>query len=225
MPPTELQAQIEQLGQGVQELGAGLEELAAGTEELGKALRITTVDENIKIGIFGWARGEALATDQTVLLLAAPFFAVPDFAAVDQDNVRVHGRSTGIGAGIEGPCICGYQSGGLILIQFFGNSVLSNSVGVFVAQAYGELKNDYSRIAFGIQSDIVGPRNPTVVNWGMYAAGGNTGFLRGQLRYERFFRPTCDRQWTFTIGISDPAPVNLASALPDVAFAGSKRLA
>ena len=165
--------------------------------------------------------GEALFTDQTVLLLAAPFLAVPDFAAVDQDNVRVHGRSTGIGAGIQGPCICGYESGGLVLIYFFGNSVLSNSVGVFVAQAYGELKNDHSRIAFGVQSDIIGPRNPMVVNWGMYAGGGNTGFLRGQLRYERYLHLRPDKQWTFTIGISDPAPVNLASALPDVAFAGS----
>ena len=72
-----------------------------------------------------------------------------------------------------------------------------------------------------MQADIVGPRNPTVLNWGVYAGAGNTGFLRGQIRYERYIKPSNTQQWTLTVGVSDPAPTNLAAALPEVTFAGS----
>ena len=208
MPPAELEAQLEQLGQSVQQLGEGMEQLKEGTEELGKALRITTLDENIKIGVFGWVRGELVMSDERPLLPGAPFFLSPD-SGLDQNTVDVHGKSSGIGAGIEGPCICGYESGGLILIYFFGDTVLNNSSGVFLAQAFGELKNDYERIAFGVQADIFCPRNPTVVNWAMFNNAGNPGYLRGQLRYERYIKPNETTQWTLIGGVSNPSPNNL----------------
>ncbi len=197
-----------------------MEEFGSSVENLAKNLRVTTLDENIKIGIFGWLRGEMLLSDRNPIIHQAPFFLGP-FAGADQQQVSVHGRSTTIGAAVEGPRICGYETGGLVLISFFGNSVLSNSSGVFFAQGYGELKSDMDRLAFGLQADIIGPRNPTVLNWGVYAGAGNTGFLRGQIRYERYFKPSHDRMWTVTVGLSDPAPTNLAAALPEVAFAGS----
>lgn len=206
--PMQLEEEVKQLDAAVHELGAGMQEMKTGVEELAKSLRVTTLDENIKIGVFGWLRGEMLLSEQRPLISSAPFLLSPD-NGLDQQSVDVHGKSTGIGAGIEGPCICGYDSGGLVLIYFFGDTVLANTSGVFLAQAYGELKSDYDRLAFGVQTDIFSPRNPTVVNWAMYAGAGNTGYLRGQLRYERFIKPSDTVQWTLTGGLSNPAPNNL----------------
>ena len=101
---------------------------------------------------------------------------------------------------VEGPEFCGYQTGGLVLIYFFGQQVFANTSGVFFAQGFGELKSDVDRLAFGVQADVFNPVNPTTLDWGEYLAAGNTGFLRGQLRYERYFKPNPDVQWTVTGG-------------------------
>ena len=136
------------------------------------------------------------------------FFLSPN-TGLNQDTVDIHGKSTALGAAVEGPEICGYQSGGLILIYFFGQQVFANTTGVFFAQGYGELKSDVDRLAFGVQADVFNPVNPTVLNWGNYLGAGNTGFLRGQLRYERYCKPDPDHQWTVTTALSNPVPTEL----------------
>lgn len=208
--PMELEQKIEQLGAAVKELGTGMEQMKGGVEELAANLRVTTLDPCIKIGIFGWLRGEMLLSDERPIIGSAPFFLSPE-GGLDQSSVNVHGKSTAIGAGIEGPCVSDYQSGGLILMYFFGDTVLANSTGVFLAQGYGELKNDYHRVAFGVQSDIFNPRAPTMVNWAAGGAAGNAGFLRGQLRSEHYIKPSDTIQWTLTAGVSNPTPTNLSS--------------
>ena len=139
---------------------------------------MTTLDSQIKIGVFGYLRGEMLLSDERPVVGSA--LLTPN-TGLNQSTVDVHGKSTALGAAVEGPEFCGYQSGGLVLVYFFGQQVFANTTGIFFAQGYGELKSDEDRLAFGVQSDVFNPVNPTVLNWGEYLAAGNTGFLRGQL--------------------------------------------
>ncbi len=213
--PPSVDQQIQQLGQGVEELKNGEQQLAvgeqqlkSGLQQLAAGLRVSTLDPNIKIGIFGALRGEMLLSDARPLESSAPFFLSPN-TGLNQDTADVHGKSTALGMGVEGPEICGYKSGGLVLIYFFGQQVFANTTGVFFAQGYGELKSDEDRLAFGVQADVFNPVNPTVLNWGLYLAAGNTGYLRGQLRYERYFYCDPDTQWTLTTALSNPVPTEL----------------
>ncbi len=165
----ELGAGMEQMQNGMQQLAQGGKELKNGLQELASNLRVTTLDSGIKIGVFGYLRGEMLLSDVRPIIGSAPFFLSPN-TGLNQDTVDIHGKSTALGAAVEGPEICGYQSGGLILIYFFGQQVFANTTGVFFAQGYGELKSDVDRLAFGVQADVFNPVNPTVLNWGNYLA-------------------------------------------------------
>jgi len=207
--------QIQQLGAGVEELkgvvqqlAVGEQQLKGGLQEVASNLRVTTLDSNIKIGVFGFLRGEMLLSDVRPVIPSAPFFLSPN-TGINQSTVDIQGKSTALGMAVEGPEICGYQTGGLILIYFFGQQVFANTTGVFFAQGFGELKSDDDRLAFGVQADVFNPVNPTVLDWGNYVGAGNTGFLRGQLRYERFIKPDPDVQWTITGAVSNPVPTEL----------------
>ena len=210
-----VEQQIQQLGAGIEELKGGEQQLAtgeqqlkSGMQDLASNLRVTTLDPNIKIGVFGFLRGEMLVSDVRPVIPSAPFFLSPD-TGLDQSTVDIHGKSTALGMAVEGPDFCGYKTGGLVLIYFFGQQVFANTSGVFFAQGFGELKSDVDRLAFGVQSDVFNPVNPTVLDWGDYLGAGNTGFLRGQLRYERYFKPSPDVQWTVTGALSNPVPTEL----------------
>jgi hypothetical protein len=172
-------------------------------QQLGKSLRVTTGIPGERLILFGTLSGEMLISDERPLIPGAPVFLTPDFG-LEQNSAEVHGKSTALGALLMGPCIGSFQSGGLVLIYFFGDTVLENTTGVMFAQGYGELKNDAWRFAFGLQSDIVNPINPTTLNWSMEGGAGNLGFLRGQLRAERYFKPSPNVQWTLTTGLSQP---------------------
>ena len=55
-----------------------------------------------------------------------------------------------------------------------------------VYYAYGELKNDQSRFAAGLQRDIFNPVGPTVLPISYLYGSGNAGSYRGQIRFERY---------------------------------------
>jgi hypothetical protein len=81
--------------------------------------------------------------------------------------------------------------------------------------AYGELRNAEMRFAGGLQQDIFNPVNPTVLPFSLLFGSGNAGSYRGQLRFERFFRPAEDFQLTFQGGLSEPIATLVRDQLTD----------
>jgi hypothetical protein len=115
---------------------------------------------------------------------------------------------------LAGPEICGLQSGGQLLVYLYGQSPFANVYGAFFAFAYGELKNEDWRFAFGLNQDLFNPLNPATLNFGYGLEAGNTGFIRGQFRVERYFKPTDEFQITVQSAIGQPVITEYATPFP-----------
>jgi hypothetical protein len=141
-----------------------------------------------------------------------PFFLTPE-GPFEDDTFDIHARSTSLYLAAKGPQIGEFETGGLIMICLYNDSIVVDRYGILPFQAFGELKNEDWRFAGGLQLDIFAPVIPTVLPFSILAASGNTGMYRGQLRAERFIHPAPDEQVTFTAGISDANPTLLNNDL------------
>jgi hypothetical protein len=190
--------------------------LAPLTEELAsvsKRLTVTTADEQFKVLIFGAVVGETISSTQRITSPGSYLFVNP-FLGRDSPGIEVQGRGTSLGAQLIGPEILGFQSGGQMLIYLYGQSPFANLYGAFFALAYADLKNDDWRFAFGLNPDVFNPLNPTTLNFGYGLDAGNTGFIRGSFRIERFLQPTDDFQITLQSAMGQPVVSEFATPFP-----------
>jgi hypothetical protein len=169
-------------------------------------------DDNFRLIFFGNLTGEMVFSTNRTLPEGAPAIVAPDFGD-DRSTVEVHARSTAIGMFVVGPEICGFQSGGLVHFYLWGEEVVSDRYGIFVSQAFAELRNDQWRFAAGLQDDVLAPLAPGTINWTRGWLAGNAGYLRGQFRAERFFRPSPTSQVTITGALSEPVVRSFTPAL------------
>ncbi|MBX7102617.1 MAG: hypothetical protein K1X57_00950 [Gemmataceae bacterium] len=174
---------------------------------------MTTADDQFKFVIFGAVVGETIASTQRITAAGSYLFVNP-FLGRDSPSIEVQGRGTSLGAMLVGPEIAGFQSGGQVLIYLYGDSPFANLYGAFFAFAYAELKNEDWRFAFGLNQDVFNPLNPATLNFGYGLDAGNTGFIRGQFRVERFLKPTEDFQVTLQGALSQPVVSEFATPFP-----------
>ena len=129
-PPTieELSRQLNEQGQelirlrqfaeqsqaGAVQLESGLGRLQAGVERLGQNLKVTTVDKQWGLAVFGSLNGEMLYAEKRPFLPSGVTFLFPDLGR-DTKTFEVHGKSTNFGAALAGPEILGMKAGGLLL--------------------------------------------------------------------------------------------------------------
>lgn len=184
-----------------------------GVDGISNGLTVTTADEEFKFTIFGALVGETVNSTQRISSAGSYLFVNP-FLGRDSPSIEVQGRSTSLGAMLSGPEICGLQSGGQLLVYLYGESPFANLYGAFFAFAYGELRNEDWRFAFGLNQDLFNPLNPATLNFGFGLDAGNTGFIRGQLRAERYFTPTDGCQITVQSAIGQPVITEFAAPFP-----------
>lgn len=168
--------------------------------------RVTTLNPYFNFRLFGAAKLDMIYSDPRVISPGVPFFLAPASAGgYDEQTLSFHARQSNLGAAFSGPQFAGLQSGGQVLAVFFNDNVLQDTYGFLPMQAFGELKNDRWRIAAGLQFDVFAPGIPTVLPFSALGASGSAGnSFRGQLRVERYFRPSRDVQWTAQFALSDP---------------------
>ncbi len=188
-------------------------QLQSEFELLKKNQTVFTADNQFKVVIFGSLVGETISSSQRITSAGSYLFVNP-FLGRDSPSIEVQGRGTSLGAVITGPEICGFQSGGQVLVYLYGQSPFANLYGLFFAFAYADLKNDDWRFTFGLAQDSFNPLNPTTLNFGYGLDAGNTGFIRGQFRVERFLKITDDFQITLQSGIGQPVITEFAAPFP-----------
>ncbi len=209
-PPTNVPAASAETAGGS---SAALTQLSQGGDAVSKPLTVTTADEQFKVMIFGALVGETVYSTQRITSPGSYLFVNP-FLGRDSPSIEVQGRSTSLGAMLAGPDICGLQSGGQLLVYLYGQSPFANVYGAFFAFAYGELKNEDWRFAFGLNQDLFNPLNSATLNFGYGLEAGNTGFIRGQFRVERYFKPTDEFQITVQSAIGQPVITEFATPFP-----------
>lgn len=192
---------------------AALTQSSQKLDAVSNRLTVTTSDEQFTFVIFGALVGETISSTQRITSSGSYLFVNP-FLGRDSPSIEVQGRGTSLGAMLVGPEICGLQSGGQLLIYLYGESPFANLYGAFFAFAYADLKNDDWRFAFGLNQDVFNPLNPATLNFGYGLDAGNTGFIRGQLRGERYFKPSDEFQITVQSAIGQPVITEYAAPFP-----------
>jgi hypothetical protein len=170
--------------------------------------RVNNINPAWTLILGGAITTDALYNSARPIAPGTPFFLAPQ-GPFDDDTFDLHARQTMIYLAAKGPKIGDYEAGGLILFNLYDNSIVADRYGFLPYQAFGELKNECWRFAAGLQMDIFAPVLPSVLPFSYLAASGNTGIYRGQLRAERFYYPSKDRQVTITAGVSDANPTIL----------------
>lgn len=178
--------ELQQIATGMKQMQTGLGQLQQGLETVGKSLRVTTVDENWKVAIFGSLTGEMIFAEQRPIIPSGIVLLSPNFGR-DTPTVEVHGKQSNLGAAFVGPEIGGLKAGGLLLTYFYGEDYLADQPGFFIVRGYGELKNDFWRFAVGNDADVINPLKPGMLDFNTGQGAGNMGFFRGQFRAERYF--------------------------------------
>ena len=164
---------------------------------------------------FGMLRGEAIYTEAATSADAVIFFLNPREPNVTEDSFTVHGKTSMLNFAITGPEVRGFETGGMVLMNFTGAQPLRNASGPNVLNAYGELKNEKWRFAFGRMFDLFGPIGPGSVNMGQQRGAGNIGIYRGALHVDRFFNVSESVKWTLSGRIAQQ-DVNDYLVLPQV---------
>jgi hypothetical protein len=207
--PGAAQAQAAEFAAGMQGLQSGMEKLGTGVEELGKHLTVTTAHNELgfKLAVFGGFSSELICADARPLIPSAVAEVSPDFGR-PTPIAELSARSSYLGAAAIGPCVGGLQSGGLFLAYFYSSSILDDNYGLFLARAYGELKNDFWRFSAGLDGDVINPLYPEMIDWSPGFGAGNVGFLRAQFRTERYFYPSDESKVTAQFALSNPIPTN-----------------
>jgi hypothetical protein len=127
-------AQIQQLAEGSKQLELGLKELKSGVEKLGENLKVTTVDKDWGVAIFGSINGEMLFSESRPFLPSGVVFLFPDLGK-DSQTFEAHGKSTNIGAALAGPEINGLRAGGTFLTYLYGEQFENDNYGFFIVRS------------------------------------------------------------------------------------------
>ena len=157
-----------------------------------------------KVAPFGRIRGDFIYSGAPYTNDAVVVFLNPNTPGVDEDSTSVTAKQSQINFAISGPSHNGWDTGGLILINFMGAQPLRNFSGANIVLAYGEFKNEEWRFAFGRMLDLFSPIAPRSVNQIEQRGAGNTGIYRGVLHIDRYVTMSDVHKWTLSSRISQP---------------------
>src|SRR5262245_30018428 len=158
-----------------------------------------------KVLIGGTATADFVYASQRTVANGTPFFLTPASPiGASTQTFNALGRQSALFAIFQGPEVCCFETGGVVAANFYASNIFSELYGLLPIEAFGHLRNEDWRFAFGLQLDIFNPRIPTVLPFSMLFASGNAGAYRGQARAERYFYPSDESQITLQVGLSDP---------------------
>lgn len=176
--------------------------------------RVSTLSPHFNISLFGTLTLDMLLSEPRAVSAGTPFLLAPGpVGGLSQNRVSIHARQSTLGAALTGPEVGGFQSGGLLVAMLFNDAVIVDRYGLLPLQAFGELRNDDWRFAAGLQFDVFNPGTPTVLPFSALCGSGNSGnSFRGQIRLERFLKPSQHVQWTLQGALSSPITTTIDPA-------------
>lgn len=90
------------------------------------------------------------------------------------------------------------------------NPILHVTLCQFRPESEPNLRSEPPRLVGCRSVVVIKPLSPTMVNWNAGSAGGILGFLRGQLRLERYFHFFETSQLTAQFALADPVSTSFA---------------
>jgi len=114
---------------------------------------------------------------------------IPSVDSEGEDTFTVDTRRTRLGLNVTGPRVPLFNCAptfGKVEIDFHGSFAMENKPGVLLRHAYAEVKDDYFRLLAGQTWDIISPLYPGTLSYSVGWGGGNIGYRRAQVRFERY---------------------------------------
>lgn len=156
---------------------------------------------NYTIVPYGVLSGSAIyATNRCV---PGPFILyVASQSLEGEDDFVIDTRRTRIGIDVSGPRVPMFgcaTSGGKVEVDFqafLGTAeglrvaAPENQTGIQIRHAYAEVKNENFKLLAGQTWDLISPLNPGMLTYAVGWGGGNIGFRRMQIRYDRYLQLT-----------------------------------
>ena len=176
----------------------------------GDGLTISMLDDTSRIRIRTTLSALSVFSSSRPFVAGNPFFLLPASPyGLPTNTFDLHARQSNVTAILEGPRVWGLDAGGVFSFYLSNSSIASDTYGFLPAQAYGELKNQKWRFLAGLYFDVFSPRDPAMLPLSLMGFSGNPGSRRGQIRVERYWKPTDDRQHSFQFDISEPVSTYL----------------
>jgi hypothetical protein len=193
-------------------LGVLLVEAAAHAQQGGFRIE----GDGVALTLYGQASVEVIWTSTPTVSRTFPMY-VESRPNEPRSTYTVTAQSTLLGFSIEGPAVGSFDTGAEIAFDFHGGSPVDNEFGAYFLFGYGELQNSDWRFLFGLNTDVLAPVAPEVLNWGGLIQAGNIGGpgVRGQVRGERYFRSP-NSLWTVTLATTQPVITGFALDAEDV---------
>jgi hypothetical protein len=151
---------------------------------------------------FGRLRGEAIYASAATSGDAVIAFLNPKNPGISEDMATIHGKQSQLNFQLTGPTYGDWKTGGIVMMNYMGAQPLRNFSGANIVLAYGEVKNDQWRFAFGRMLDLFAPINPTTVNQLQQRGAGNVGIYQGAMHLDRYITVSERAKWTLSGRIS-----------------------
>lgn len=169
----------------------------------GAFIRVGTSSKDIGLLIYGRV---ALDTTTSNGRLQAPFgyiFLSPRFEESQWTNA-ISARQSTLGFLFTGPQLGSFRTLARFETYFLSSVTDANVYGLAQYYLYAKLLNDDWALTGGVTNTLVNPLNPNVLNASAGSDFGNLGFMRPQLRVERFLDLSPELRVTPQMALSSP---------------------
>jgi hypothetical protein len=169
----------------------------------GATIRVKSSSPDVGLLIYGRISIDSIVSDGRLLAPYGYIFLGPRFEESQWTN-SISARQSTLGFLFTGSDIGAFKSMARFETYFLSSVADANVYGLAQYYLYAKLLNDDWAFTGGVTNTLVNPLNPSVLNPAAGSNFGNLGFMRPQLRVERFLRLSDDIQVTPQIALTSP---------------------
>lgn len=169
----------------------------------GAAIRVRSSAPDVGLLVYARIALDIVTSDGRLLAPYGYIFLAPDTPESQWTNV-ISARQSTLGFLFTGPDLCGFKTLARFETYFLDNLIDANVYGLAQYYLYAKLISDDWAFTGGVTSSLINPLVPNVLNAAAGSDFGNLGFMRPQLRAERFIRFTDALLITPQFALSSP---------------------
>jgi hypothetical protein len=169
----------------------------------GSLIRVKTSSEDIGLMVYGRIAIDTVTSNGRLLAPYGYIFLGPRFEESQWTNT-ISARQSTLGFLFNGPELEGFKTLARFETYFLSSVVDANVYGLAQYFLYAKLHNDDWAYTGGVTTALVNPLAPSVLNPAAGSNFGNLGFMRPQLRAERFLQINDSVQITPQFAMSSP---------------------
>lgn len=169
----------------------------------GAAIRVKSSSDEVGVLVYGRIALDVVTSDSRLLAPYGYIFLGPDTPESQWTNI-ISARQSTLGFLFTGPEVGDFETLARFETYFLSSVSDANVYGLAQYYLYTKLYNDDWAFTGGVTNALVNPRSPSVLNASAGSDFGNLGFMRPQLRAERFLRVSDELLVTPQFALSSP---------------------